>query len=359
MENSTQMWFRDDVLKLPAYVPGKAADASMIKLASNETPFPTLPQVQAAILSNLGTLNRYPDLYARELVGAIAQLHEWPDDGVVVGNGSTALIEKILQAVVVPGGEVVMPWRSFEAYPIAVQAAGGVSVKVPLQRDGSHDLRAMLKAINDRTRAVLVCTPNNPTGVAIRHADLAAFLDEIPVSVPVLLDEAYVHFVEMDDMVDSLELLRTHENLIVLRTFSKAFGMAGLRCGYALCSAPMAAGLRAIATPFGVNALAQVAAIAALRSQDAVEAQVRVVRAERANLVAALSAQGWYVPESQANFVWFELGALSARMEALCVEEGITVRRFGDEGVRVSIAEPEGSLRLLKALGRLRAERQD
>lgn len=198
---------------LPAYVPGKKGlDAEVIKLASNETPFPTLPQVQAVIAAASANMNRYADMAATDLVADIALFHEWPDTGIAVGNGSTALIEKILQAVTTPGGEIVIPWRSFEAYPIAIQAAGGVAVKVPLVR-GHQDLRAMAQAVTPRTRAVMVCSPNNPTGTAVTHTDLSLFLSEIPASIPVILDEAYIDFVEMDDAVDSSAFLREHDNL--------------------------------------------------------------------------------------------------------------------------------------------------
>ncbi|MFT0847705.1 histidinol-phosphate transaminase [Actinomycetaceae bacterium L2_0104] len=355
MDNAEQMWFRPEVLALPSYVPGKA-DADSIKLASNETPFPTLPQVQAVLSSIAGGFNRYPDMFARDLIADIAVFHEWPDDGIVVGNGSTSIIEKILQAVVTPEGEVILPWRSFEAYPIAIQAAGGIAVKVPLTREYAHDLRAMSKAVSQRTRAILVCSPNNPTGVSLTHSDLAAFLAEIPRSIPVVLDEAYIDFVEMEDMVDSRSLLLENENLIVLRTFSKAYGMAGLRCGYALAHPAMAAGLRAIATPFGVNAVAQAAARAALRSQPEVKAHVGVIMQERNKVLAALAAQGWQVPQSQSNFLWFDFGSQSERFERVCRENGITVRRFGEEGVRVTVAEATGSLRLLRSLEQFRDE---
>ena len=355
MDNAEQMWFRPEVLALPSYIPGKA-DPNAIKLASNETPFPTLPQVEAVLRSISGSFNRYPDMFARDLVADIAALHEWPDDGIVVGNGSTSLIEKILQAVVTPEGEVILPWRSFEAYPIAIQAAGGIPVAVPLTRECAHDLRAMAKAISQRTRAIMVCSPNNPTGVSLTHSELAAFLAEIPRSIPVVLDEAYVHFVEMEDAIDSRSLLLEYENLIVLRTFSKAYGMAGLRCGYALAHPAMASGLRAIATPFGVNAMAQAAARAALRSQPEVETQVGVIKEERAKLLAALAAQGWRVPQSQSNFLWFEFAGQNTRFEEICRSNGITVRRFGEEGIRVTVAESTGSLRLLRSLEQFRDE---
>lgn len=356
MDNA-DMWFRPEVLALPAYVPGKKSeDSGVIKLASNETPFPTLPQVQAAISGAQGDLNRYPDMFATELVADLSVFHEWPDSGIVVGNGSTALIEKTLQALLTPESEVVLPWRSFEAYPIAIQAAGGIAVKVPLTRDGGHDLRAMLKAITPRTRAILLCSPNNPTGVAMTHTEVSAFLSEVPIEIPVLLDEAYIDFADMPDPVDSMRLLRQHQNLIVLRTFSKAYGMAGIRCGYALAHPPMAAGLRAIATPFGVNALAQAAGRAALASRQLVREHVDALLGERDRVTSALAAQGWNVPVSQSNFIWFEFGERAGRFEELCHEAGITVRRFGNEGVRVTIAEHTGSVRLMRALDMFREE---
>ncbi len=344
-----QQWFRPEILTLPAYVPGKKGpNTDVVKLSSNENPFPTLPAVQSAIAAGIGNLNRYPDMFATGLIHDISWFHKWADDGVVVGNGSTSLIEKILQAVVTPGGEVVLPWRSFEAYPIAIQEAGGVPVKVPLNSDGSHNLPGLLAAINDSTRAVLLCSPNNPTGVALRHSDLAAFLAKVPEHVPVLLDEAYIDFVTMDGAVRSDELLREHPNLIVLRTFSKAYGLAGIRVGYGLGHPEMIAGLRAIGTPFGVNALAQIAASAALHSQEEVRVRCRIIVQERNNLIAALAAHGISVPASQSNFVW--LPGFGETLENACLDEGVTVRRFGEEGVRVSIGEAEGSLRFLRAV---------
>jgi putative phenylalanine aminotransferase len=345
---SEQHWFRREVLSLPAYVPGKEGmGPDVVKLASNETPFSALPAVQAVVAAEAGSLNRYPDMFATGLISDIARFHEWADDGIVVGNGSTSLIEQFLRAVVTPGGEVVLPWRSFEAYPIAIQAAGGRQVPAPL-RSGAHDLEGMLGAITSDTRAVLLCSPNNPTGVALAHTELSEFLAQVPERVPVLLDEAYIDFVTMDDAVRSRDLLLEHPNLIVLRTFSKAYGLAGLRCGYALTSPTMAAGLRAVATPFGVNALAQAAARAALSSQSEVRSRCAVVVSEREKFKAALSAHGLQIPDSQSNFVW--LPGFGERLETACLTEGVTVRRFGEEGVRISVAEPEGALRVLRAV---------
>lgn len=195
--------------------------------------------------------------------------------------------------------------------------------------------------------------------MSLTHSELVAFLDEVPSTIPVVLDEAYIHFTEMKDVVDSRKLLPGFENLIVLRTFSKAYGMAGLRCGYALAGPSMASGLRAISTPFGVNRLAQVAARAALCSQVEVNRQIDVLKDERTKLLAALAAQGWNVPASQSNFIWLDFGSQSARFEEICQENSITVRRFGDEGVRVTVAELAGSLRLLRSLEQFRDEFQE
>lgn len=348
--SNTENWFRPEVLSLPAYVPGGVVeDSQIIKLASNENPFPPLKQVQAVAAGALGQVNRYPDMFARALTSDIADFHSW-DGGIVVGNGSTAIIEKILQAVVRPGAEVVYAWRSFEAYPIAVQAAGGVSVQVPLTSDGAHDMEALAAAVGEATAAVMLCSPNNPTGVALTHTQVADFLDRVPVSVPVLLDEAYIDFVEMDDAVRSLELCERHPNLVVLRTFSKAYGLAGLRVGYALCSPEFAGPLGAIMTPFGVNLVAQAAASAALGAQIQMRQHVEWIMEERERMLAGIRELDVQVPQSQANFVWLNFGEDSERFAAACEAEKLRVRTFAGEGVRVSVGESTGTDRLLRTL---------
>ena len=345
-----EQWFRPEVLNLPAYVPGGVVDdPEVIKLASNELPFPTLTSVQAAVQAELGTLNRYPDMFASGLVADLATFHNW-DGGIVVGNGSTALIEKILQAVCRPGSEVVYPWRSFEAYPIAVQAAGGTSVRVPLTDTGAHDMPALLAAITDKTAAIMLCSPNNPTGVALTHSDVADFLNRVPVTIPVILDEAYIDFVDMDDAVDSRALLDEHPNLVVLRTFSKAYGLSGLRCGYALCSPEFAQPLTSIMTPFGVNTLAQTAARTALAAAPQVRHNVEWIIAQRARLMSALAELGVHLPVSQSNFVWFAYGEKSADFARACEAEKLRVRLFAGEGVRVTIGEATGNDRLVAAV---------
>lgn len=349
------MYFRPDIANLPAYIAGKNPDdPEVIKVASNEMPFPTLPAVAAAVSSRLGDLGRYPDMGTAKLREAIAAFHETSVSNVAVGNGSTALIEKFLTAVCSVGSEVVMPWRSFEAYPIAIRVAGGVPVAVPLRADGRPDFAAMLDAITDNTRALLVCTPNNPSGAAVSHGELHRFLRAVPGEIPVLLDEAYVDFVAMDDPVRGTDLAAEFPNVLSLRTFSKAYGLAGIRVGYAIGSADLVTGLDRVATPFGVNALAQTAAVAALQSRPEVNRRVDVIVAERDNLVRALRSLGWGGPEPQGNFIWFGLGDESARFARYCAEEKITVRTFPDEGVRVTVGEPRASLRLLRAYKRFR-----
>lgn len=350
-------YFRPEIDSLPAYIAGKnPTDPEVIKVASNELPFPTLPGVSAAIASHLGDANRYPDMSNAALRAAIAAFYRVGADNVAVGNGSTALIEKFLVAVATPGAEVVIPWRSFEAYPIAIQVAGARAVKVPLAADGSPDLPALLDAITPRTRAILLCTPNNPTSGALTHTALREFLRAVPSRIPVLVDEAYVDFVEMPDPVRAVDLLHEFPNMITLRTFSKAYGLAGLRLGYALAAPEITTALNAVATPFGVSTIAQAAGIAALQEVAEVERRVGIVKRERANLVRALRALGWDGPEPQANFVWFDLGPATSHFTGLCAAEKIVVRPFAGEGVRVTVAEPEASLRLLRAYRRLRAE---
>ncbi|WP_436800271.1 aminotransferase class I/II-fold pyridoxal phosphate-dependent enzyme [Trueperella pyogenes] len=244
-------YFRPDIANLPAYVAGRnPEDPEVIKVASNEMPFPTLPGVTAALGLHLSELNRYPDMGAVALKEAIAAFHNTSVANVAVGNGSVALIEQFLQAVCVPGAEVVIPWRSFEAYPIAIQVAGGKAVKVGLRNNGKIDLPAMLDAITARTRAILICTPNNPTSCALTHEELRRFLRSVPSQIPVLVDEAYVDFVEMNDAVRGVELAAEFANVISLRTFSKAYALAGLRVGYALGMENLVEGLDKVATPF-------------------------------------------------------------------------------------------------------------
>jgi histidinol-phosphate aminotransferase len=219
---------------------------------------------------------------------------------------------------------------------------------VGLDADARHRLDAMAAAITDRTRVVLVCTPNNPTGPAVHANELERFLAKVPDDVVVVVDEAYVEFVRDPEAVRGLEVWRKHPNVVVLRTFSKAFGLAGLRVGFAVAHPPVAAAIRKTATPFGVNSLAQVAAIASLDAVDELNERVESIVAERDRVVQGLADQGWKLPQTDANFVWFPLGEESSAFSAACEAVGLMVRQYGDDGVRVTIGEPEANTRLLE-----------
>ncbi len=342
------------VREIPPYVPGKPPVArpglTTFKLSSNENPYPPLPGVLATVQQAAEAMNRYPDMGCAALYDALATKLGVGTDQLAAGTGSVALIYQLLAAYCGPGDEVVHAWRSFEAYPIAITAAGATGVKVPVTADGRHDLPAMAAAITDRTRAVLLCTPNNPTGPALGHAETAAFIAGVPDNVLVVVDEAYVEFVRMADPVNGLALLRSHPNVVVMRTFSKAYGLAGLRVGYAVASADVASALRAVSLPFGVSSLAQAAAVASLAHEDELFARVDALVAERDRLVAGIADAGWSVPEPQGNFVWFGLGDRTADVAAAFVDAGLAVRPFAGEGLRVTVGEPDASDRLVELL---------
>ncbi|WP_205472799.1 histidinol-phosphate transaminase [Nocardioides sp. SYSU D00038] len=342
---------RPNVAAIPAYVPGKPPTVrpgtTSYKLSSNENPYPPLPGVVAAATRAVEAMNRYPDMGSAALYDALAARLGVPRDDLAVATGSVALIYQLLAAWCEPGDEVVHAWRSFEAYPIAVTTAAATSVPVPVLADGRHDLMAMAAAVTDRTRVVLVCTPNNPTGPAVTQAELDGFLARVPEHVVVVVDEAYLEFVRMADPVDGLATYRRHPNVVLFRTFSKAYGLAGFRVGYAVAQAPVAAALRAVSLPFGVSAVAQAAAVASLAAEAELLERVDALVAERDRVVLGLAAAGWRVPDPQGNFVWLEVGERTGELAAAADELGIVVRPFAGEGARVSIGEPEANDRLL------------
>lgn len=336
---------------LPPYVAGRPPTARpgqvAYKLSSNENPYPPLPGVLEAAVSAAASMNRYPDMGNTALYAALAEEYGVPAEHLAVATGSTGLIYQLLTAFVGPGEEVVYPWRSFEAYPIAVTVAGGVSVQVPLRPDGTHDLDALAAAVGPRTRVVILCSPNNPTGPALTHAEVTAFVDRIPSDVLVLLDEAYVEFVRLEGAVDGLSLYRSRNNVAVLRTFSKAYGLAGSRVGYAIAPEPIAGVLRAVSLPFGVNLVAQAAAVASLHARAELLTRVEELVAERTRVLAGIRDAGWTVPDAQGNFVWFPLPATALDAFVAAADElGLTVRPLGD-GVRVTVGESEANDRVI------------
>ncbi|HEU5037567.1 MAG TPA: histidinol-phosphate transaminase, partial [Nocardioides sp.] len=303
---------RPNVAEIPPYVAGKPPTVrpgmTSYKLSSNENPYPPLPGVVEAVQAGVGAMNRYPDMGSVALYEALSQKFGVPVEHLSVATGSVGLIYQLVQAFCDPGDEVVFAWRSFEAYPIAVTAAAATAVRVPVTADGRHDLDAMAAAVTDRTKVVLVCTPNNPTGPAVTQSELDAFLAQVPPHVLVVVDEAYLEFVRMDDPVDGLATYRRHENVVLTRTFSKAYGLAGFRVGYAIAPLAIATALRAVSLPFGVSNVAQAAAIASLRAEPELLGRVESLVAERERVVKGLADVGVSVPEAQGNFVWFGVG---------------------------------------------------
>ncbi|HEX3296911.1 MAG TPA: histidinol-phosphate transaminase [Nocardioides sp.] len=343
---------RDCVSRIPAYVAGKPPLArpglTTYKLSSNENPYPPLPGVVEAATRAAEQMNRYPDMGNTALYEALADKFGIAADDLALATGSVALIYQLVQAFCEPGDEVVYAWRSFEAYPIAVTAAGARNVQVPVLPDGRHDLDGMGKAITDRTKVVLVCTPNNPTGPSVTQTELDDFLARVPGHVLVVVDEAYVEFVRMGDAVNGVATVRAHDNVVSTRTFSKAYGLAGFRVGYAVAPQPIATALRAVSLPFGVSNVAQAAAVASLRAEPELLERVESLVAERERVVKGLADAGLTIPEAQGNFVWFAAGDRTLDLAAAADELGIVVRPFAGDGARISIGEPEANDRVIE-----------
>ncbi len=343
---------REALAAVPSYKPGKPAgareDMTAYKISSNENPYPPLPSVLKVVQDAAGQMNRYPDMAVTELTLALAERLGVPPEDIATGTGSVGVLGQLIAASCDPGDEVIYAWRSFEAYPILVALAGATSVQVPLDPDARHDLAAMTAAITARTRLILICTPNNPTGPVVHQGELDEFLETVPGDVLVVIDEAYVEFVTDDQAPDTLATYAGRPNVAVLRTFSKAYGLAGLRVGYAVAHEPVAAALRKTAVPFGVSTIAQQAAIASLGAFDELKERVDLLVGERQRVVSGLRHQGWHIPQTQANFVWLPLGADAQAFTAAADRVGLVVRCFAGEGVRATVAETEANDRLLR-----------
>ncbi|PZS39566.1 MAG: histidinol-phosphate transaminase [Pseudonocardiales bacterium] len=339
---------RADLDSLPGYVPGRSIPGA-VKLASNEASAGPLPSVVAAIRDAAGEVNRYPDNGAAALVDRLAARLDVPPSNLVVGAGSVALCQQLVQATCAPTDEVLFAWRSFEAYPIITQVVGARQRTVPLRHDHTHDLAGMLDAISPATRLIFVCNPNNPTGTAVGRDELVAFLDAVPDGVLIALDEAYREFVTDPAVPDGMELYRHRDNVAVLRTFSKAYGLAGLRVGYCVAPEPVASALHKVSVPFSVNSLAQLAALSSLDVEDEMLARCRGVAAERDRVWAELIAMGYPVPRSQGNFVWLPLGEQTAAFAEHCLEHKVIVRPFPGDGARITIGDASENGLLLTA----------
>lgn len=368
---------RSALAELPAYAPGRNVPGA-VKLASNELSFPPLPAVADAIAAAVADssptavsgVNRYPDNGATALLEKLSEATGAPTGNLVAGCGSVALCQQLVQ--IVAGAEDALPqadspsaapepprlpevifgWRSFEAYPIVTQIAGAVPVRVPLTADHQLDLDAMARAVTPATRLIYLCSPNNPTGTALTAAAVEAFLDRVPSDVLVVVDEAYREFTRADDVPDGAALALARPNVVALRTLSKAYGLAGLRVGYAIAAPDIVGALSKVAIPFALNSLAQAAAIAALGQVDELRPRWDEVVAERQRVIDALTAMGYRVPPSQANFVWLPLDDDSARFSAHCERAGVIVRAFSHAdggGVRVTIGRPDENEQFLAA----------
>ncbi|WP_399882037.1 histidinol-phosphate transaminase [Streptomyces sp. BBFR51] len=309
-------------------------------LSANESPDDPLPGVIEAIGAAGALAHRYPDPQCTDLTRAIARRHGVGPETVLVGAGSVALLQALVVAVAEPSAEIVFPWLSFELYPPLAQLAGLRPVAVPLDRY-HNDLRAMADRVTDDTGLVVVCNPNNPTGTVVGKRDLRAFLDRVPPTCPVVLDEAYYEYVRTPDTCSGLSLLRTYPNLVVTRTFSKAYGLAALRVGYLIGSQDIVDTLAKVRLAYSVSAVAQVAGLAALDLEDQLRERVDATVAERTRIREALLAGGLKVPDNHSNFVWLPLGEDAAGFGGHCTDAGIAVRTYDGEGVRVSVGSPE------------------
>ena len=340
---------RPAVAALPPYKQGRQAGAEAFKLSSNENPFDPLPgvleRVQAAT-----ALNRYPDATAARLRERLAERFGVDVDSIHIGAGSVSILAQLVLATSGQGDEVVYAWRSFEAYPWLAVVAGATAVQVPLAPGARHDLDAMAAAITDRTRAIIVCSPNNPTGPIVTQAEFDAFVKRVPGDVLVILDEAYAEFVTDSEAVDGTRVLAggDHPNVVVLRTFSKAYGLAGLRVGYAVGHPRILDAARTTAIPLSVTAHAEEAALASLDAEDELLERVRAIAERRDRLASGLREAGWNIPDTQGNFVWLPSGDETLTFAAAFETGGLIVRPFAGDGIRISVGEEESVEKVLR-----------
>lgn len=327
---------RPELADLPAYTPGRTVPGA-IKIASNETVHGPLPSVMEAITTAAATINRYPDNGYLDLRERLAKHVNFAPEHISVGAGSVSLCQQLIQITAGVGDEVMFGWRSFEIYPLQVRTAGATPVAVPL-KDHVHDLDAMLAAVTDRTRLIFVCNPNNPTSTVVDPAALEAFVAAVPSDVLIVIDEAYVEYIRDGLLPDSLGLVRRYPNVVVLRTFSKAYGLAGLRIGYAVADPDVITALGKVYVPFTATTISQAAAIASIDAADELLARTDAVVAERARVSAALRAAGYDLPSSQANFVWLPMPGRCDAFTNAAADNRLLVRPYGQDGVRVTVA---------------------
>jgi histidinol-phosphate aminotransferase len=357
--------FADKLARIPHYEPGTSLDdakaqaetADAVKLASNESPFPPHPEVVEAIARAAADVNRYPDPEARVLRREIANRHDTDPARIAVSNGSCEILLAAALALCEPGDEILYAWPSFSIYPHLPALSGAREIRVQLGEGHVHDLDAMLEEVTAATQLLIVCNPNNPTGTHLPADRIGAFVESVPSRTTIILDEAYIEYQTNDDPDATLDLLASHPNVVLLRTFSKCHGLAGLRVGYALCSPQFRAAIDAVRQPFSVNTLAQAAAAEAIRHQDDVADRVEKNLVERIFVEEELRAMGFTTADSQTNFSWIELGDLDeAEVVESLAKAGVAVRPgtpLGGRGcLRVTYGTHAENERFLSALAK-------
>ncbi len=356
----TGIEFNRRLESIPVYPAAEtyAHDGELVMLASNETPWGPPAPVIGAIQGRLETLNRYPDPDKSVLRRRIAERSDVAVSRVAVGNGSCEILLAAADALLEPGAELVYAWPSFSMYPHLAAQSGARAIAVPLDAHGFHDLEAMAREVTAATRLVLICNPNNPSATALELDAIGSFLAGLPHHLAVILDEAYVEFNLLQDPGDSLDLLSKHPNLVLLRTFSKIYGLCGLRAGYAIGPEEFRLAVDRVRQPFSVNALAQAAAAEAIRHQDEVERRVEQTIVERVHVESELSDRGLQTTDSQANFAWVSLGDRDEdAVVAGLAERGVIVRAgraLGEAGrLRVTFGTRRENDLFLAALDQL------
>lgn len=332
---------RSDLADMPSYVPGKR-QTDALKLSSNEAATPPLASAAKAMADAALSTHRYPDMGAVDLKEALAEHLELDVEQIAVGCGSSALCQQLVQITATPGDEIIFPWRSFEAYPIFAKVVGATSVAIPLLDDGSHDLDAMADAITDRTKLIFLCNPNNPSGTTISQTQFDEFMARVPENIIVALDEAYFEYNRAEDTVVATDAIAEYPNIVGLRTFSKAYGLAGARVGYAFGPVEVIAALDKMAIPFAVSSMAQAGAIASLASADELMERTEETVIQRERVGQALGAD-----HTEGNFIWLP-GVDSTDVAERLAAQGVLVRAF-PEGVRITITTEDEADQLLAA----------
>lgn len=343
---------------LPGYGKGRAAGSAIFShsLGSNEAPDAVDPAIMAAVSAALSGDNRYPDLRGETLSSALALRHALSAEHIAVAAGSIVLLDQIMRGWCDPGDAVLIPWRSYEAYPIIAGLSGASLVTVPLDAEHRLDRASLLAAIDAHTRIVVICNPNNPTGTALDADEIDALIADIPSRVLIVLDEAYCDYSGSAAQVAASpsERLALHPNVVILRTFSKAWGLAGLRIGYAIAAPSIIATIHAIQPPFPIPGIVLAAAIAALDLEPAVTARIASNAIERERLIEGITAQGLPIAASQANFVWLPLCDDAASLNNHFARSGIATRCFPGEGLRITTGTPADTDAVLNAVARWR-----